>query len=104
MSQREWKEVDIELLAFIERVGSSLVKLDLLDFFARNPYTRDTSANIALRIGRDKEAVALELYDLYLMGFLERERLNNTFVYRLSPDKKTREMATKAIRKLNALK
>jgi len=98
--RQEWKEVDIELLAFIERVGSSLLKLDLLSFFANNPYTRDTSSNIALRIGRDKESVALELYDLYLMGLLERERLDNTYVYHLSHDKKTRELATKAINKL----
>ena len=98
--RQEWKEVDIELLAFIERVGDSLLKLDLLNFFANNPYTRDTSGNIALRVGRDKESVALELYDLYLMGLLERERLDNTYVYHLSRDKKTRELAAKAARKL----
>ena len=101
MVEREgWEEVDIELLAFIERVGDSLLKLDLLNFFANNPYTRDTSNNIALRIGRDRESVALELYDLYLMGLLERERLDNTYVYHLSHDKRTRELAAKAARKL----
>lgn len=98
--RQEWKEVDIELLAFIERVGDSLLKLDLLNFFANNPYARDTSGNIALRIGRDRESVALELYDLYLMGLLEREKLDNTYVYHLSHDRKTRELATKAVRKL----
>ncbi len=93
----ELSEVDFEALAFIERLGRSLLKLDLLRFFNRNPHFRDTSAGIALRVGREKEAVALELYDLYLLGVLEREEVDNTYVYYLNPDKGIQELLARAL-------
>jgi len=92
--------VDLEVLAFIERLGHSLIKLDLIRFFAHNPYFMDTSSGIALRVGRGKEAVALELYDLFLLGVLERERLDDTYVYYLSPDRGLRELLARVISKV----
>ncbi len=91
---------DIELLAFIERLGRSLLKLDLLRFFSRNPHFRDTSAGIALRVGREKEAVAMELYDLYLLGILEREEIDNSCIYYLNPEESTRELLARALSRL----
>ena len=92
--------VDLEVLAFIERLGHSLIKLDLLKFFVHNPNFMDTSSGIALRVGRGKEAVALELYDLFLLGILERERLDDSYVYYLSPDRDVRELLARAISKV----
>ncbi len=96
----EASEVDLEVLAFIERLGHSLLKLDLIKFFAHNPNLMDTSSGIALRVGRGKEAVAFELYDLFLLGILEREKLNDAYVYYLSPDRRFRELLTRAISKV----
>ncbi|MCS7287101.1 MAG: hypothetical protein RMK30_00865 [Anaerolineae bacterium] len=98
---REFSGVDFEVLAFIERLGCSLLKLDLLKFFNRNPNIRDTSLGIALRVGREKEAVALELYDLHLLGIVEREEFDNTYVYYLNPDKGLRELLARALSELN---
>ncbi len=88
---------DLEVLVFMERLGRSLLKLDLLKFFSRNPNIRDTSAGIALRVGRDKDAVAMELYDLYLLGVLEREEIDNTCVYYLTPEENFREILARAL-------
>ncbi|GEM_PF-3723422 len=94
----EFSGADLEVLAFIERLGRSLLKLDLLKFFSRNPNFRDTGSAIALRVGREKEAVMMELYDLYLLGILEQEEIDNTFVYYLNPDERLRELLTRALR------
>ena len=99
-----WREVDLELIAFLERYASSLIKWDIVMFFAQNPYTRDTSDNIALRLGRDRKAIALELYDLALLGFLEREVIDDTPVYRLTSDAILRKLAWRMSQKYNALK
>lgn len=94
----EFSGADLEVLAFMERLGRSLLKLDLLKFFSRNPNFRDTSSGIALRVGREKEAVAMELYDLYLLGILEQEEIDNTYVYYLNPDEKVRGLLTRALK------
>ncbi|MGC8839297.1 MAG: hypothetical protein ACP5UM_12875 [Anaerolineae bacterium] len=77
-------EVDVELLAFAHRYATGPIKWDILVFFGENPYTQDTAEAIARRIGRRAPAVLRELFDLSLMGVLERRRLNGNVVFALS--------------------
>ncbi len=83
-------EVDVELLAFAHRYATGPVKWDILVFFGENPYTQDTAEAIARRIGRRAPTVLRELFDLSLMGVLERRRLNGNVVFALSRSPKIR--------------
>lgn len=77
-------EVDVELLAFAHRYATGPIKWDILFFFGENPYTQDTAEAIARRIGRRAPTVLRELFDLSLMGVLERRRLDGNVVFALS--------------------
>jgi len=70
------KEVDVDLLVFIERYASDLLKWDIISFFAQNPDLYDTADNIAQHVGRNPRAVRPELGDLVILGILEWGHLN----------------------------
>lgn len=95
-------EVDVELLAFAYRYATGPVKWDILLFFGENPYTRDTAEAIARRIGRRPSAVLRELFDLSLMGVLERQRLNGTVVFGLSRSPKMRQTLQRFVQESRA--
>lgn len=84
-------EVDVELLAFAHRYATGPIKWDILVFFGENPYTQDTAEAIARRVGRRAPAVLRELYDLSLMGVLERRRLDGKVVFALSRSPRLRQ-------------
>ena len=85
------KEVDIDLLVFIERYANDLLKWDLISFFARNPNLYDTADNVARYVGRSPRAVRAELSDLVMLGVLEWDHLNGDAIYYLTqrPDLRT---------------
>jgi hypothetical protein len=95
------KEVDVDLLVFIERYASDLLKWDLISFFARNPDLYDTADNVARHVGRNLRAVRPELGDLVMSGILDRYRLNGDQIYQLTRRSDLRKLALKFARHLN---
>ncbi|MCD6553401.1 MAG: hypothetical protein DRI52_06485 [Chloroflexi bacterium] len=81
------REVDVELLAFVERYATGLLKWDIITFFGQNPHTHDTALNIAHFIGRNPRAVMLDLGDLAILGLLRQTRANGEIVYHLTSDR-----------------
>ncbi len=63
-------EIDVELLAFIERYATSLARWDILIYFGQNPSMSETVRNIATRLGRRPESLRKELEDLVYRGVL----------------------------------
>lgn len=55
----------------LEQILDSLLKLDLLVFFERNPDILDNPAGIALWVGHDENSVARELAELAQVGLIE---------------------------------
>lgn len=94
------REVDVELLAFVERYATELLKWDIITFFGRNPYTHDTALSIARFIGRNPHAVTLELGDLAILGLLRQTRANGETVYHLTPDRALREVTFRFVGRL----
>ena len=93
----EDREIDVELLAFIERYATELLKWDIVTFFGHNPHTYDTAENIACSIGRNHQAVTLELGDLALLALLRQTRANGKIVYRLTPNRHLREVTLRFV-------
>ena len=103
-SQAPIKEVDVDLLVFIERYAKDLLKWDLISFFARNPNLYDTAENVARRIGRNPRVIRPELSDLAMLGVLERNSLNSTHIYQLTQHPDLRRLALRFARHLNGSK
>lgn len=95
------KEVDVDLLVFIERYASDLLKWDIISFFAQNPNSYDTADNIAHQVGRNPRVVRPELGDLVMLGILELGRLNGDHIYQLTQRSDLRRLALKFARHLN---
>ena len=95
------KEVDVDLLVFIERYASDLLKWDLISFFAQNPDLYDTADNVARHIGRNPRVVRPELGDLVMSGVLDRHRLNGDQIYQLTRRSDLRKLALRFAKHLN---
>jgi len=95
------KEVDVDLLVFIERYANDLIKWDLISFFARNPAVYDTADNVAHHIGRNPRVVRSELGDLMILGILECDSLGGTHIYHLTKRPELRKLALKFAQHLN---
>ncbi|MCK6626127.1 MAG: hypothetical protein L6R45_13255 [Anaerolineae bacterium] len=90
------KEVDVDLLVFVERYATDLLKWDILTFFARNPNFSAPAAQIAQRIGRNLYLVQPELGDLALLGILEQiSGSGNQMMYQLTPKPHLRRVILK---------
>ena len=89
------REIDVDLLVFIERYASDLLKWDLISFFAQNPDLYDTAENVARRVGRNPRVVRSELGDLVMLGVLERDQLSGDYVYHLTQRPDLRRLALK---------
>jgi len=90
------KEVDVDLLVFVERYATDLLKWDILTFFARNPGFSAPAAQIAQRIGRNVYLVQPELGDLALLGILEQTPgSGNQMMYQLTPKPHLRRVILK---------
>ncbi|MFQ6014964.1 MAG: hypothetical protein ACE5NP_05940 [Anaerolineae bacterium] len=89
------EEVDIALMAFIERYITNLVKSDILANLGRNPYGLDTVEDIARRIGRSLKVVESELGDLVMLGLVNKIKINSDTVYQLTHDAGLRQATIK---------
>jgi hypothetical protein len=95
------KEVDMDLLVFIERYAKDLLKWDLISFFAHNPDLYDTVDNVARCVGRYPHTLRPELADLVMLGILEWDHLNGDDIYYLTQRPDLRELALKFARHQN---
>ena len=94
--QSPGKEVDIELLVFVQRYATDLLQWDILVFFAQNPRFSGSAAQIAGQIGRSAHSVQPEIGNLTLLGILERrENVEAESVYCLTTDSHLRQMMLK---------
>lgn len=89
------KEVDVDLLVFIERYANDLLKWDLISLFAQNPDLYDTAENVAHCVGRNLRTVRSELGDLAMLGVLEWDSLNGDYIYHLTQRPYLRKLALK---------
>jgi len=91
-------EVDVNLLAFVERYATGAVKWDIIAFFGENPYTSDTARSIAQRIGRSLDIVLPELIDLAMVGLLERIVIDGAVVFQLTQEQALRQTTFNFVR------
>lgn len=90
------REVDVDFLVFIERYATDLLKWDILAFFAQNPGSSLSAAEVAQQIGRSLYAVRPELGDLVLTGILEHTATSNGHIkYHLTPAPALRRLILK---------
>lgn len=62
------------------------MRVEILHFFASNPYVVDTADGIALRVGWPKDEVRAELERLVLLGILQKQGSDEDAIYRyISP-------------------
>lgn len=92
------EEVDLDLLAFVERYATGAVKWDIIAFFGENPYTSDTARSIAQHIGRSLDTVLPELVDLAMIGVLERITIDGTVVFQLAQEQALRQTTFNFVR------
>jgi len=92
------KEVDVDLLAFVERYATGAVKWDIIAFFGENPYTGDTARSIAQRIGRSLDIVLPDLIDLAMVGLLERIKIDGAVVFQLTREQALRQTTFNFVR------
>jgi len=95
-----WKEIDIDMLAFVERYANNPLKWEIVMFFGRNPHTRDLADHIARLVGRSEPAVRRELEDLALLGLLKRQPAPGANIYGLTDDPALRETLTRFVASL----
>jgi hypothetical protein len=93
------KEVDVDLLAFVERYATGAVKWDIIAFFGENPYTGDTARSIAQRIGRSLDIVLPDLIDLAMVGLLERIKIDGAVVFQLTREQALRQTTFSFVRR-----
>lgn len=93
------EEVDVDLLAFVERYASGgTVKWDIIAFFGENPYTGDTARSIAQCIGRSLDIVLPELIDLAMAGLLEQIKIDGAVVFQLTQEQALRQTTFNFVR------
>ena len=78
------QEVDLDVLVFVERYVTNLLKWDLLSFFGNNPHVSKTAQELANYIGRNDRAIRSELGDLTFLGLLQKSQGTETPRYTLT--------------------
>jgi len=97
LTGRVFRDMDPDLLAFLNQYIDTFIKWDLLRFFYNNPHTIDTVDNIARYAGRDEETVHQELVSLAAKGLLEETKMGEMVVYALTADPQIRKLLSRFI-------
>ena len=84
------REIDIEMITFVERYVTNLARWDLLSYFGQNPMARTNALGLARQIGRNKNTVQKELDDLSFLGVLRASENGKGTKYELSRTRQTR--------------
>ncbi len=93
-------EIDVELLAFMERYATNLARWDVLVYFGENPSVRDTARGIARTVGRRTPIVQKELEDLTYLGILRARANGHGMQYALGRAPKTRRTIVRFAQRL----
>jgi hypothetical protein len=80
------EEIDLDLLVFIERYVTNLLKWDLLTFFGNYPDEKKDAQAVAKCLGRSYRAVRSELGDLTMLELLQKSTANGHPIYQLTAD------------------
>jgi hypothetical protein len=87
------REIDVDLLVFLERYTPDLLKWDILSLFAKNPNFAGTAFKVAQSIGRAEQTVRPGLGDLVMHGVLESEqRGRDQVIYQLTRTPRLRKL------------
>jgi len=78
------KEIDLDLLVFVERYVTNLLKWDLLAFFGTHPHTQKSAEEMVRHVGRNYKAVRSELGDLTMLELLQKSNGDGQPVYQLT--------------------
>ena len=90
------KEVDVNLLVFVQRYATDLLKWDILTFFAHHPDFGISVTQIAQALGRSLPSIQSELGDLVMLGILEKQKISDhQTVYQLTTETYLRQMILK---------
>lgn len=84
--ERLAEEIDLDLLVFIERYATNLLKWDLLTFFGNHPGEKINAEEVAKRVGRSYKTIRSELGDLAILELLHKSSENGQPVYQLTCD------------------
>jgi hypothetical protein len=68
----------------ISGLATDLAAVDVITFFAQNPYTCDSAESVAVRIGRDVAPVDAVLRAMAKAGFLDATEMAGLCVYNLT--------------------
>lgn len=79
------------LWGIISELASDLVGVDVITFFAQNPYACDSVEGIAVRIGRRVASVKVVLEGLAKAGFLDVTDMDPVRVYNLTDEPNQRQ-------------
>lgn len=90
-------QMDGKWSSLIRTKINSFTKWDLVRFFHDNPHTRDTAENIASFLGRDPQAVKIELSELVRAKVLESDESSEGTIFRLSSKKEVRQIISEFI-------
>ncbi len=90
-------QMDGKWSSLIRTKINSFTKWDLVRFFHDNPHTRDTAENIAGFLGRDPQAVKIELSELVRAKVLESDESSEGTIFRLSSKKEVRQIISEFI-------
>lgn len=79
------------LWGIISKLASDLVSVDVITFFAQNPYACDSVEGIAVRIGRRAASVKVILEGLAEAGFLDATDMDLVRIYNLTDEPNRRQ-------------
>lgn len=80
-----------ELQVFIDKYINSLLKMDLLSFFHRNPYAVGRAEDIAACLGVDAYELATDLEELVEIGIIHKKEGETAASYAFKPDRTATE-------------
>jgi hypothetical protein len=94
-------QVDVELLAFVERYATNLARWDILIFFGQNPTLVAGGRTIARGLGRRSESLKKELDDLAFLGVLQLHSNARGTGYELTREPALREAVIRLARQFH---
>lgn len=92
------KEIDIDLLAFVERYATNLARWDILVLFGQSPQMLENAQTIAKRIGRRATSIEKELEDLVYLGVLRGHQNGKGMSYALTREPAMQEAVIRLAR------
>jgi DNA-binding MarR family transcriptional regulator len=78
------KEIDLDLMTFVERYATNLTRWDVLVYFGKHPEASENVESIARHVGRRAGVVVKELDDLTYLGILAAQQNGHGMVYELA--------------------